>query len=91
MATIRISRAHRLEPERIRAEVEDLAQNLARELSASYRWNGDRLDFERSGASGFIDIHADRLEIEIKLGMLLSPLKATVEKKINDYLGRALA
>ena len=91
MATIHVSRAHRLEPERIRAEVENLAQNLARELSASYSWNGDRLDFKRSGASGFIDIHGDRLEIEIKLGKLLAPLKSTVEKKINDYLDRALA
>ena len=51
---------------------------------------GERLEFKRSGANGFIEIGDHELEIEIKLGMLLTPLKSTIETKINDYLDEAL-
>ena len=91
MARIHVKKPHRLEPEPLRAGVEKLAERLARELSFSYSWHGDRLEFKRSGANGFIALGDDYLELDIKLGMLLSPLKPTIEDKINDYLDRALA
>ena len=91
MASVHIKRSHQLERDRVRHEVEQLADKLATELSASYSWKGDRLEFKRSGANGFIDIGKHELEIEIKLGMLLTPLKSTIETRINDYLDKALA
>ena len=91
MARIQIKKNHRLDRDQVRAEVERLAQGLASELSASYSWEGDRLVFSRSGANGFIDIDDSALAIDIKLGMLLTPLKSTIESKINAYLDDALA
>ena len=75
----------------MRAEVERLADKLAQEISAEYSWQGDRMQFKRSGASGFIDIHDRDIEIEIKLGMMLAPLKSTIESRINGYLDKHLS
>ena len=91
MARIHIKRQHELDHETVRSEVEGLAEKLADELSASYSWKGDRLEFKRSGASGYLDVSGQQLEVDIKLGMLLTPLKSTIESKINSYLDRALS
>ena len=64
---------------------------LAEKLSAEYQWEKDRLVFKRSGANGFVRIGNQELEIEVKLGMLLRPLKSTIEKTISDYLDERLA
>ena len=86
MATIHITRAHDLDHETVRKEVQNLADKLSKDLSAKYNWEGDRLVFKRSGASGHIDIGEGEVDIEIKLSMVLTPLKGTVEKTVKDYL-----
>ncbi len=64
---------------------------LAEKLSAEYQWEKDRLVFKRSGANGFVRIGNQEVEVEVKLGMLLRPLKGTIEKTISDYLEERLA
>ena len=90
MATVKIKRKHQLDKDRVRDEVQNLAEKLAKELSANYQWQGDRLEFKRSGANGHIEIGDGMLDIEIKLNMLLTPLKSTIEKTVNDYLDERL-
>ncbi|MDJ0780013.1 MAG: polyhydroxyalkanoic acid system family protein [Gammaproteobacteria bacterium] len=90
MATIRIHRKHDLDRDRVREEIQQLADELARKLSARYQWHGDRLTFERSGASGHIDFDQSGIDVEIKLGMLLTPLKSQIESTIEDYLRNRL-
>ena len=90
MASVKIKRKHQLDKDQVRIEVQKLAEKLGKELSANYQWQGDRLEFKRSGASGHIDIGDGMLDIEIKLNMLLSPLKSTIEKTVNDYLDERL-
>lgn len=75
----------------IRKEVEHLAEKLKEELSIDYQWDKDRLVFERTGANGFIQIGKNDVEIEIKLNLILTPLKGTIEKSITGYLDERLA
>ena len=56
MATIRIKKQHHLSNEKVKQEVQKLADKLSEELSAEYSWKNDRLIFKRTGASGHIDI-----------------------------------
>ena len=63
---------------------------LVEKLAADYRWEKDRLVFKRSGASGFVRIGDQEVEVQVKLGMLLTPLKGTIEKSIKDYLEQRL-
>ena len=90
MAKIHFLREHRLDRDAARAEVQKLADRLAGELSASYKWSGDRLEFWRSGADSYIDVGEGRIEMEIKLGMLLTPLKGKIESSIREYLDQHL-
>jgi putative polyhydroxyalkanoate system protein len=91
MATIHFKRNHSLDHKHIRKEVEHLAEKLSYELSIDYQWKDDRLVFERTGAKGFIQISKDDVEIEIKLNLLLTPLKGSIEKSITSYLDERLA
>ncbi len=90
MATIRFSKSHLLDRESVRLEVQKLADKLGRELAAEHRWHGDRLVFTRSGAEGYVEIGDGDLKIEIRLGMLLTPLKGSIEASIREYLDRHL-
>lgn len=90
MATIHITRAHQLDPETVRDKVQELANTLEDKLSAEYLWEQDRLVFKRTGANGFIRIGDQELEVEVKLGMMLRPLKGTIEKTITEYLDKQL-
>lgn len=91
MPTIRIRRSHHLPHDTVRAHVEELAEQLQQQLDASYHWEGDTLRFARSGASGFIEVKPDGVEVEVKLSMMLSPFKGKVEKAVTDYLDKSLA
>jgi putative polyhydroxyalkanoate system protein len=91
MATIHIRREHALPHEKVMHAVQMLADRLAEKIDVDYDWEGDCLNFRRSGASGHVSVGADAVEVDIKLSMLLSPLKGTIEKTVNDYLDENLA
>lgn len=91
MANIQIKRNHNLGIDNARTEVEKLAEALRSELQADYTWNGNKLLFKRSGASGTIDVGPDYIDLDIKLGMALSLLKGTIEESINNRLDAALS
>lgn len=90
MATIKVKRQHRLEPDKARATVENLAKRLQKELDAEYHWEGSKLVFSRSGASGHVDISDDEVQVEVKLAMLLGPLKGRIQKTIEDEIDQHL-
>ena len=71
--------------------MQTLAEQLSEDLSAEYSWENDRLVFKRSGASGHIDIVDGEIDIEIKLGLVLMPLKGTIEKKVTSHLDERLS
>ena len=91
MATIHIKRKHTLTRAEVRDRVEAIARQIKDELDADYSWKGDTLHFNRSGASGQIDVDDDRVEFNIKLGILLSPLKGKIERTILGRIDVALA
>ncbi len=88
--TIRIHRRHDLDRDQVRNEIQQLADELARKLSAQYRWQGDRLLFERSGADGHIEIGDADIDVEIRLGFLLYAFKNEIQSSIEEYLEQRL-
>ena len=91
MTTIHIQREHTLPQDKLHQYVDELAAQLQHKLSMQYRWDGDTLHFSRTGASGTIKLQPTQLDIEIKLGVLLKPLKGSVERTIHEYLDEHLA
>jgi putative polyhydroxyalkanoate system protein len=87
---IKLKRKHGLGRKKARSTVAALAKKLQQDLDAEYHWEGSTLQFSRKGASGHIDVGDGELNIEIKLGILLSPLKGKIEKTIEDEIDQHL-
>ena len=90
MPTITLTRKHSLERKVVRARVEEIARGLQKELNAHYAWNGDSLQFSRSGASGTISISEESVQIDVKLSAILSPVKSKIEGAIRERFESAL-
>ncbi|MEJ2320816.1 MAG: polyhydroxyalkanoic acid system family protein [Gammaproteobacteria bacterium] len=90
MATIKIKKEHALPHDKVVKAVQKLADELAEKLDADYEWEGDDLSFKRSGASGKVCVGKENVEVDIKLGMLLTPLKGKIEQTVRDYLDEIL-
>ena len=92
MANINLKRKHNLSRDGARAKVEEVAKSLQNKLGVKYHWDGDSLRFERTGASGFIDVGTEgEVDVEVKLGLVLRPMKGIIESAINEGFDTALA
>ncbi len=83
---IDITRKHTLGADKARSVVEHIAASLQHKFGVTPSWEGDRLHFSRSGVNGFIEAGADSVRVNATLGMLLAPLKPTVEAEIRRKL-----
>lgn len=90
MARIHIRRRHHLGIAGAREEVERIAGALAQDLHARYQWEGDELRFKRKGAAGSIALDEEAIDLRIELGLLLAPLRGTIEASIRHRLDEAL-
>lgn len=91
MPKIHIKQQHTLGREEARANVEKVAEEIKKKLNVNYAWDGDSLQFERTGASGSVDVRDGFIEVNIKLNLALAPMKSKVEKAIRDNLDSALS
>ncbi len=90
MANIQIRRTHSLDNTQIHDKVNQLAERLQEEYAVESLWEGERLIFRRTGASGYLQLHDGEIELQIKLNLLLSPLKGHIEQTVQDYLDERL-
>jgi len=91
MAKIHIKREHNLGQNEARERVDKIASTLQDKLEAEMTWKGNTLNFKRSGATGSLDIGENYLDCNVKLGMLLTPLKGMIESALNDEIDKALS
>jgi putative polyhydroxyalkanoate system protein len=88
MAEIRIERAHTLGKDAALAAALRVAERMKEKAQVNYRVVGDAIEFERTGASGRIVVEAERIVAEVKLGLLMKPLRSVIEGKIDEYFER---
>lgn len=90
---IDIKRRHALGTEKSRSVIEHIAESLQSKFGVTPTWEGNTLHFSRSGVNGFIQAGADQVHVSAQLGMLLTPLKPTVEaeilRKLDEYFPAA--
>jgi len=91
MTRIHIKHQHNLPQGEARALVEEIAGDLKKELKAEYSMEGNSLRFQRTGASGSVDLGEDFVEVNVNLGLLLGPMKGAIEKSIRQKIVTALA
>ena len=90
MARITVDRPHSLGLEAARGKAEKLAERLAQEYDVRYQWQGDSLQFKRSGADGHIKVSEDSVHLQLNLGLLLSAMSGKIKREIEEVLDKHL-
>ncbi|WP_165856156.1 polyhydroxyalkanoic acid system family protein [Marinobacter sp. JSM 1782161] len=91
MSSIDINRRHSLDHDHAREAAEKLAQELSQQFDVNYSWEGDTLQFKRSGVKGHLNVTPDELQVHLELGMMLRPFKSRFEQEINGQLDKLIA
>jgi len=86
MATIRIDRPHHMSQREAKSLAERLARDLEQRFELAWRWEGDDVRFRRPGISGSMHVGETNILLEVRLGMLLAPLKPAIERQMNAQL-----
>jgi len=86
MSHIDIRHDHSLPIKKARKAVEEVAEKLSERFGMDYAWDGDILNFNRSGVDGHIALGLKHLHVTAKLGFFLSALKGPIEQEIKRYL-----
>lgn len=86
MASIDIKHPHSKTPAQARKAIEGVAKKLAERFDMDYGWEGDTLNFSRSGVDGKIALLDDTLRVTANLGFLLSAMKGPIEAEIRRVL-----
>ena len=91
MSRIDIRHAHSLPKAKARKAVEEVAGKLAERFEMQTAWEGDTLNFSRSGVDGRIALGADDLHVTAKLGFLMAMFKDPIEAEIKRVLKERFA
>ena len=86
MPSIDIRHPHSKTPAQAREAIEDVARKLSERFDMRYAWEGDTLNFDRSGVNGKIELAPKALHVTAQLGFLLSALKGPIEAEIRRVL-----
>ncbi len=86
MPSIDIRHTHSKTPAQARKAIEGVAKKLAERFDVKYEWDGDTLNFVRSGVDGKIKLSPKTLHVTAKLGFMLSMLKDPIESEIKRVL-----
>ncbi|HEY0860178.1 polyhydroxyalkanoic acid system family protein [Pseudoxanthomonas sp. F37] len=86
MASIDIQHPHSKTPAQARKAIEGVAKKLSERFDMDYDWDGDTLNFSRSGVEGRIALLTDTLRVTATLGFLLSAMKGPIEAEIRRVL-----
>ena len=86
MSRIDIRHAHSLPKAKARKAIEDVAKKLAEKFDMDYGWDGDILNFSRSGVYGAIELAAKELHVHAKLGSPTAMFKDPIESEIRRVL-----
>jgi putative polyhydroxyalkanoate system protein len=91
MSHIHIRKPHNLDHAHARAMAERLAESLASEYHADCHWQDDELQFRSPGIEGQLHVGRNEVEINVRLGMMLRPLKGKIESGIRTRLDAILS
>lgn len=86
MPSIDITRNHSVPLAEARKKVQRVADHIAKKFDVACQWEGNTLQFRRSGVDGHIKVSAKQVHVTADLGFLLMALRGSVEREVNRYL-----
>lgn len=89
MPKISISRNHSLSPALIKQRIVDLGEKLQAKYQAKTSWDGDKtMNVKGPGVEGKLAIADNKVDVNLDLGFLLSPMKGKIEEALTKELER---
>jgi len=85
MADISMKRSHTLETHEVQARIEKLAGRLSERLGGSWCWEGEEAVCQARGAKARVGFDADTVSMQVKLPLMLKPMRGRLEAKIDEY------
>ena len=86
MATISVVKKHHLTQPKAKAVAEKMAKDLHKRFDLACTWDGNDCRFERPGLTGSMHVGAEKIELDVKLGFLLSAVAPSIERAIHEQL-----
>jgi putative polyhydroxyalkanoate system protein len=86
MADIDIRRKHTRTLKDARAAIERVAEHLSEKFDVEYGWEGNMMQFSRSGVDGHIQVSGKEVHVTATLGFLLMAIRGPIEREIHKYL-----
>ena len=86
MSRIDIRHPHALPKAKAKKAIDEVAKKLAERFQMECAWDGDILNFTRSGVDGQIELGPDDLHVHAKLGFLTAMFKDPIESEIKRVL-----
>jgi putative polyhydroxyalkanoate system protein len=86
MSQIDIRHAHSLPKAKAHKVVDEVAKKLAERFQMVCAWDGDTLNFSRSGVDGHIELTPKEVHVHAKLGFLAAMFKDSIQDEIRRAL-----
>ncbi len=91
MPKINVSRNHSLSPAVIKQRITDLGAKLQEKYQAKTSWDGDKsMNVKGPGVEGKLIISDTKVDVNLDLGFLLSPMKGKIEEALTKELDRVV-
>ena len=90
MPDIRLSRSHNLTPEEREQVVSAFIDYLVNTLNATVERTEGHVAFKGAGYKGHVSFDDVSVEGDLRLGMMMRPLKAVISKQIGEVLDHYL-
>jgi putative polyhydroxyalkanoate system protein len=91
MPKISITRPHSLSPAVIKQRINDLGEKLQSKYQAKTSWDGEKaMNVKGPGVEGKLTISDNKVDVNLDLGFLLSPMKGKIEEAITKELDRVV-
>lgn len=84
MSDITLVEKHTLTMAQAREVAQQVAEQMKKDYEIGYAWEGDVLNFKRSGVSGTLALADGQATLDIALGFMLKGFR----KKIEEQVGR---
>ena len=88
MADFTIVQQHSLSMEGARAAAQKVADQMAVDYEMTYQWEGDVLEFKRSGFSGTLALTEGSVQLEVVLGFMLRGFAKKIEEQVSKNMNK---
>jgi putative polyhydroxyalkanoate system protein len=91
MSDIHARKEHSMSLEEAKQTAQKLADQLQKEFQLDSQWQGNTLNFTRSGVKGKLDVTEKDVTVDISLGFMLKAFKGKIQSEIDKNIDKMFA